>query len=366
MLLGAAILAAPHGAARAGDEAALVAFPQGVYAPASTYPDRFRLEGERLYARTSTGEVALAEGSQSAAGCDVRVARWGRELYVAKPSLECLGGAVPAREPRLAELPVRPLLDMVAPVRPGAVRIVIDAGHGGHDAGATGVSGAVEKHISLALARALRDRLRDDPRFEVYLTREDDRYLTLRERAEFANRVRADLFLSIHCNSGRRVGARGVEIFIPGFRASDEETRVLTELENAGEVHEKSAGGGVDGLLGDLALADQLQHSARAAEILLQELTLAAETENRGLKQAPFWVLLGSNMPAVLVETGFVTNPEEGRLLTDPVYRDRLAVAAAGALVSIHPRLLARRVRNADAQVAKSRPETAAPNQANP
>lgn len=357
-------MAAP--AAHAAADTALVAFPQGVYAPAAAYPEQFRIAADRLYARTTTGEVALVEGDQAVGACDVAVARWGRDLYVAKASLDCLGAAAPAGVPRLAELPVRPLLDLAAPVRAGAIRIVIDPGHGGHDAGASGVSGSVEKNIALDLARALRDRLRGDARFEVYLTREDDRYLSLRERAEFANRVRADLFLSIHCNAGRRLGARGVEIFIPGFKASDEETRVLAELENAGEVHESAAGSGVASLLGDLALADQLQHSARAAEILLRDMSLAAETENRGLKQAPFWVLLGSNMPAVLIETGFVTNPEEGRLLTEPAYRARLAAAAADALIAVHPHLLARRVRNADAQVAKSRPEGAATHQADP
>jgi N-acetylmuramoyl-L-alanine amidase len=336
-------------------EPLLVAFPQGIFVPASALGDRVSITVDGVLVRVeNTFQAVAADGAVPGSECRVAVEKAYGEWFLSREGVTCLGWSVHGASPALLPIPGPPLLDFGMPPAKNAVRIVIDPGHGGRDHGATGVSNAVEKEISLAIARRLRDVIATQPGFEVFLTREEDRYLTLRERAEFANRINADLFVSIHCNSGRRIAARGVEVFIPGRRAHDEATRLLAELENAGEVEVFSVAGGVDGLLGDLALADQLQHSARAADRLLSNMTTELELENRGVKQAPFWVLLGSNMPAVLVETGFVTNPDEGVLLSQASYQDLLASAMARALTDVQPLLLSRR-RNIDAENKRTR-----------
>ncbi len=216
--------------------------------------------------------------------------------------------------------------------------VVIDPGHGGEDHGATGPSGLKEKDITLSVAKALRNAL--EVRFDVraILTREDDRYITLEERTEIANRARADIFISIHANAAYKKAASGVETFFLSFEASDNEARKLAALENNVVKLDTKDGGTVrsdlESILWDLVQTESHHESSRLAELVHNSLVEATGGENRGVKQAPFIVLVGATMPAVLVEVGFVSNPQEERKLADPLMQKRIAKAITEGIVA--------------------------------
>lgn len=335
----------------------VLATPEGLFVAIDAFPGAVSVAGERLWLRGPTSTLEIPAWIQSSAGCPGQWRSIDNVRYLSANAVACAGLPMPMVPPFLS-FTTQPLLDMRLEPTPGKLRVVIDAGHGGHDTGASAY-GVIEKEITLRLAWALRDQL-SARNFEVFMTRDTDRYLTLRERAEIANRLHADLFVSLHCNAGRRPGARGIELFIASRHADDAETAVLAERENAGEltweIDETDAGI----VLADLAVQDQLQHSAHVAAALLAGLAADAKVENRGVKRAPFWVLLGANMPAVLVEAGFVTNTEESRLLADPNHQKRLAGAMAGSLAGVQDVLLARRARSSHARnIAERRTEPA-------
>jgi N-acetylmuramoyl-L-alanine amidase len=299
----------------------LVAFPDEIYVRADQLPP----------------------GGRGPCPDEIRV--YNGETYLSRQVFECFGFTIPEG---IAEPAVmfEPFLNFSWRPATDTVRVVIDAGHGGHDPGARSVHGVNEKTITLGLAHALNQELHNRAGFEAFMTRTDDRYLTLRERVAIANRLQADIFISIHANAGRRKAARGLEIFIAGRRADDDEGRRLAQIENMGEDVEAIWGDSTQALLTELAMADQLQHSALLASRMLDRVTSTIDVENRGVKRAPFWVLLGSNMPAVLVEAGFVTNREEAARLADPQYQAEVAVALADALAQLRDPFLKRRIRS--------------------
>jgi N-acetylmuramoyl-L-alanine amidase len=214
----------------------------------------------------------------------------------------------------------------------GVHRVVIDPGHGGSEEGAKGPGGLLEKEITLQMARLLQKELVDRG-FEVLLTRQVDRDLGLDERAAFANHHRADLFLSLHTNASTRPGARGAETYFLAREATDDEARTTAALENdAARLGERDEPEGLELVLWDLAQVEYLEESAALAETIQRELNAALSLTDRGVRQAPFRVLMGATMPAVLVETGFLTNQEEGRLLGDRRHQERLARAIARAI----------------------------------
>ncbi len=224
-------------------------------------------------------------------------------------------------------------------------RVVLDAGHGGDDHGAEGPAGLQEKELVLDVARRLKARIESD-RVQVVLTRDSDVYVPLGERTAIANRAGADLFISIHANGATARSARGVETFFVALEASDEMSRQLAERENAA-FHEAEASASDDPLvsiLGDLAAADSMRESDEFARLANKEVAaIAAPAPSRGVKQAPFVVLMGVKMPAALVEIGFITNPAEERDLATSQYRDRLADALARAVAEFADRYDARR-----------------------
>jgi N-acetylmuramoyl-L-alanine amidase len=224
-------------------------------------------------------------------------------------------------------------------------RVVIDAGHGGDDHGAEGPAGLLEKELVLDVARRLKARL-ESQHLQVVLTRDSDVYVPLDERTAIANRADADLFLSIHANGATARSARGIETFFVALEASDEAARQVAERENAA-FRETAASASDDPLLsilGDLAAADSMRESDEFARLANKEVAaIAAEAPSRGVKQAPFVVLMGVKMPATLVEIGFITNPAEERDLALPAYRDRLADALARAVAEFADRYDARR-----------------------
>lgn len=194
-------------------------------------------------------------------------------------------------------------------------RVVVDPGHGGRDTGAIGPHGVREKDVALAIARAMAQRLRALG-FTVILTRKDDSYVSLDERTRIANQARADLFVSVHCNAARRRTLSGVETWTLNV-ASDRYATRLATFENADAERTVSD---LRLILADLATRANATDARDLAQAVQSSLVRnlrarVGRVEDHGVKQALFYVLLGAHMPAILVETGFISNPaEEGRL----------------------------------------------------
>jgi N-acetylmuramoyl-L-alanine amidase len=205
-------------------------------------------------------------------------------------------------------------------------KIVIDAGHGGHDTGTIGPNGLLEKDLVLDVARRLGRLLEARLGAEVVYTRRDDTFVPLETRTAIANREQADLFISIHANSSRDSDARGVETYYLNFTSSPEALEVAAR-ENA--VSEKSIHELQD-LVKKIALKDKIDESREFAsdvqDSLYGGLSLnSAGVRNRGVKKAPFIVLIGANMPSILAEISFVSNPTDERKLESSEQRQRIA-----------------------------------------
>jgi N-acetylmuramoyl-L-alanine amidase len=206
-------------------------------------------------------------------------------------------------------------------------RIVIDPGHGGHDTGTIGPTGLMEKDlcldIALRLGKIIQQRL---PGAEVIFTREDDTFIPLEERTGIANEAKADLFLSIHANSSQNRKARGIETYYLNLKGTPEDMEVAAR-ENAlaqGGVHELSD------LVARIARNEKLEESREFAEDVQESLSKRLQRMNRsekdrGVRKAPFVVLIGANMPSVLAEISFLSNPGDEQLLKRPDTRQRVA-----------------------------------------
>lgn len=222
--------------------------------------------------------------------------------------------------------------------------VVVDAGHGGDDEGAIGKSGLTEKEVVLDVAKRLAERLRA-AELEVVLTRDRDVFVPLEARTSIANDARADLFLSIHANAARSRQPRGVETFFESLEASDEAASETAKRENAafGTSAREGPAARVPAILGDLMHRDSMRESNEFAKLAHGELAERAKGPSRGVKQAPFVVLRGVQMPSVLVELGFLTNREDERLLRSASQREALAEALARAVLEFGTRYDARR-----------------------
>ncbi len=201
--------------------------------------------------------------------------------------------------------------------------IVIDPGHGGKDPGAVSQK-RQEKQIVLSLSKTLRDLLVKKG-YNVRLTRETDVFLPLRTRTQFATNQKADLFISIHTNASIIRSAAGIETYYLAL-ASDESARITAMRENAGAEYNMKA---LDALVGRILKESKRTESRRLAELIQAQLTSDKQVKNRGVKHAPFVVLIGTKVPAVLVEVGFISNPTEGKKLTTKAYQRQLATSIA-------------------------------------
>jgi N-acetylmuramoyl-L-alanine amidase len=206
-------------------------------------------------------------------------------------------------------------------------RIVIDAGHGGRDPGASG-PGFTESALTLDIALRLEKLLTKEPGLEVVLTRRTDEYVGLQERTAIANREGADLFLSIHANASRNRNARGVESYLLNF-ASTPEAAAVAARENASSTLTMSH---LNDLVKQIALNNKLDESRDLARHVQTTLVQKLRPSNQGLKdlgvkQAPFVVLVGASMPSILVEVSFLSHRQEGRLLSTGTFRQRIADA---------------------------------------
>jgi N-acetylmuramoyl-L-alanine amidase len=217
---------------------------------------------------------------------------------------------------------------------PGRPIVVLDAGHGGRDPGAKGVSGSItEKDLTLALARELRDELAERGRVRVALTRDDDRYLTLDQRAEIARRLGASAYMSLHIDSAPNPLARGATVYSLSDVASDAEAARLAAKENsAGESLSSEPDGSVRGMLSDLALREQMNASASLAERLVRKSAGRYLLRPEPHRFADFRVLRHAEVPAVLFEAGYISNVEDEALLVRPKERARIVLALAQAI----------------------------------
>jgi N-acetylmuramoyl-L-alanine amidase len=241
--------------------------------------------------------------------------------------LELSGAPAPAGE-RPAALPA------ARPPRPAeepTVRtVVIDPGHGGENPGARGAGGTLEKDVALSIARKLRAELVNARGLQVFLTRDGDIDVPLDERTAIANNYKADLFVSIHANASRARVAKGSEVYFLSYQASDDDSRLVAQLEGAAPPLDGAPpGSDLALILWDMAQAEHLEDSSALASRIQEELAVVTGSEGRGVKQAPFRVLVGAAMPAVLVEVAFISNPEEEKLLASEAHQTRIASALA-------------------------------------
>jgi len=233
------------------------------------------------------------------------------------------------------------------PRRSGKWSILLDPGHGGKDPGATRRD-LQEKEIALDIARRVEKILETSPGFEARLSRTDDRRIGLRERCRVAEDFGADAFISIHVNAAKKRGAMGVEVFFLSLgAASDEASREVARLENEADpdyvVEEDSLLQGIPFGF-DLRQSDTLLRSSRLAETVLGAYETSHLAASRGVKQAGFAVLKSFQVPSILVETGFISNPEEARRLKDPDHRQRLAQCIAQGTIAYFERFARARV----------------------
>ncbi len=223
--------------------------------------------------------------------------------------------------------PKRSTSDIAKQLSLGVRRIVIDPGHGGKDYGAPGcVKGVHEKHITLQIAKRLAAKLKRELKCEVILTRSKDQSLTLEERTAFANTKDADLFISIHTNASRDQRAYGISTYFLNL-ADDDEAKRVAAMENATSTNNISD---LEKILFSLMHYSKINESSRLATTVQGTMTGHLQRKgysrikSKGVKQAPFYVLLGAQMPSILVETSFISNPRECRRLMNSKYQDRI------------------------------------------
>lgn len=239
-------------------------------------------------------------------------------------------------------VPLDPLLALIQesektrPARkPGVARlatIVIDPGHGGEDPGAIGRRGSREKDINLAMAKRLKALIDAEPNMRALLTRDGDYYLALQARVEKARKVRADLFVSIHADAFIRPDVRGSSVFaLSERRATSEAARWLANKENEADLVGGVSLDGKDKYLAqtllDLSQTATIDHSLRLGNSVLQRLGSVNTLHKANVEQASFAVLKAPDVPSILVETAFISNPQEEKRLNDEAYQDKLARA---------------------------------------
>jgi N-acetylmuramoyl-L-alanine amidase len=244
------------------------------------------------------------------------------------PESTAAPGAPGAPAPSAPSAPLAPS----APFAPAVHTIVIDPGHGGDETGAHGAKGTLEKTITLSVAKRLKAALETRLGARVLLTRDGDQTIGLDQRAALANNNKAELFLSLHVNASLRRTASGAEVFYLSLDRADEEARRVAESEG---VAMPVFGGGtreIDVILWEMAQARHIEQSAGLARAIERSLRTSVPMSPRAIQQAPFRVLVGANMPAVLVEMGYITNGDQEGQLGGESLQARLVAALADAI----------------------------------
>ncbi len=233
-----------------------------------------------------------------------------------------------------------------APATQTLRRIVVDAGHGGKDPGAVGKNGTLEKDVTLKMAKALAKELTKQIGCEVILTRSGDVYLPLEERTAIANKVGADLFVSLHANANKSRKAYGIETYYLNFSKNDKAAAVAAR-ENGTSIKQVSD---LELILFDLMANAKINESSRLATVIQESLVQRiskkySDVRDLGVRQGPFYVLLGATMPSVLVETAFISHPREEKRLNSPAFQNSAAHAIAAAIkdYAVNNKLIASR-----------------------
>jgi N-acetylmuramoyl-L-alanine amidase len=240
------------------------------------------------------------------------------------------------------------LVLLAAPALAAGPLVVIDPGHGGEQTGATGPEGLIEKNLALAISKKVKAQLEKELQASVVLTRDRDALVHLSERVLAANKKRPDLFISIHANSmptaqQRRLN-QGIETYFLSAAASGEEAKKVAARENAelGSQPKGASGDTLSFILADLQRSETHVDSSRLAYAIHEQLIAETGAQDRGVQQAPFYVLMGLEAPAVLVEVGFVSHPEEAKQLADAEYQAKLARAITAGVKGFLAQLEAR------------------------
>lgn len=214
--------------------------------------------------------------------------------------------------------------------------VVIDAGHGGHDPGASGAQGEREKDLTLALAQAMRSALLADGHVRVAMTRDTDRFLVLEERADIARRLGADLFVSVHADAAQNNAAQGATVYTLSDKASDSIAEALAQRENAADkvngVALSGKGDAVSSILVDLARRDMRVSSMRFGELVVREAKGRFAFHATPQREAAFVVLKSLDLPSALIEAGFISNGEDAVAMADPAWRKGFAASVARAI----------------------------------
>ena len=217
-------------------------------------------------------------------------------------------------------------------------RIVIDPGHGGGNKGCLGVDGTYEKTVVLQIARRVERLLLEETNAIPLMTRRTDRFLSLRDRSTFANRARGDVFLSLHLNADAYGRGFGVETWFLGASAADAEAKRLVHQEESAYGHAAGVGAVQRGTVNAILRDASHQQSQAGSEVLAISVAAAlargTKATLRGVKQAPFGVLKGAQMPAIVIEAGFFSHVKEGVRLRDPAYQEVIARAIVKGLVA--------------------------------
>ena len=265
----------------------------------------------------------------------------GRQLRIWLAGAPAVTPAVLAATPATAV--AAPLPHTVQPKHtPGRegrdIIIAVDAGHGGEDPGASGPAGTHEKDVTLAIARALAARINDRPGMRAVLTRDSDRLIDLRERFERARNARADLFVSIHADSIRDRSITGASVYtLSNHGASSEAARQLADRENAvlkGGIALANLDPGLAAVLMDAVQSQIMGQSVEAADDVLDALDHVGAVRKRVVQHAGFMVLKSPDLPSMLVETAYISNPAEERNLRSSDYQQRLAEAIDSGVAS--------------------------------
>lgn len=232
--------------------------------------------------------------------------------------------------------------DYALPIRTHRMRVILDAGHGGKDCGTTSVNGYCEKDLVLDIVRRLGILLVQDGRFRVFYTRTDDSFISLKNRTEIANRDHGDLFLSVHANSDHDNSVRGIQTYLLTLHSKDKRAMALARRENAS----LGAAGDLGAILLTLRINHKKKHSMELAASLDNSLmrTLSSHysgIRDFGVKHAPFYVIMGTSMPAVLTEINFLSNRKDAALMAQSRYRQRVSEGLYRGIVSydrwVHP-----------------------------
>lgn len=223
-------------------------------------------------------------------------------------------------------------------LRAGKVTVAIDAGHGGEDPGARGRFGTYEKQVVLEIAKKLKNELQAMPGIRPVLTRDDDYFIELKERSRIAReKFQADLLISLHADAWHHADAKGASVFmLSSHGASSTLARHLAKQENRsdliGGVELKGQTKMLQQVLADLAMSGTLEHSRRLGDMMIDSLKHVTDLHKAQVEQAGFLVLKSPDMPSILIETGFISNPSEERRLRDPHYQQQLVKAIAKAV----------------------------------